>query len=100
MVHSSAVRSAAPSPTPQAQAPIPTGRTLAQIPRGSTEELRVALDEFAGHRYVALRLWRLDRRSGEWWPVKGKGVSIRLGELAEVVEALEIAANVAGVDLD
>ena len=74
------------------------GRLLVAIPRRSGEaeqELRIALDEYEGHPYLALRLWQLDPEGG-WWPVKGRGISVRIGELAEVLDALQGAIGLAG----
>jgi len=54
--------------------------------RGS-EELRVTLAEYEGHPYVSLRVWA-PGTDGRPWPVKGKGCSIRIAELADVADAL------------
>ena len=51
------------------------------------EELRVVLKTFKDHPYVSIRVWERDQ-AGEFWPVKGKGVSIRISEAADVAEAL------------
>lgn len=70
-------------------APSPEGERLATIPRGKTEELRLAWDEYEGHPYLGLRVWaKLDE--GKWIPTK-KGLSIRLHELAELLEGLGLA---------
>lgn len=77
--------------TAWAQAPRDDGIRLATLPRnvkGMREELRVSLATFEGHRYLSLRIWSQDRRSGQWWPVKGKGCSIKLREAREVADAL------------
>ena len=56
--------------------PEPSGETLAAFPRrgrfGEDQELRVVLDQYEGHRYLAIRLWQRDGRSGAWWPLRGK----------------------------
>jgi hypothetical protein len=80
-----------PSPPRQADPPEERGRRLATIPRGDDVELRVSLDSYRGHPYLSLRLWGQDVLSGEWWPLKGRGLSIRVGELEQVVDALESA---------
>jgi hypothetical protein len=80
-----------------AEAPEPTGETLASFPRkgsdGTEQELRVVLDEYQGHPYIAVRLWSIDRDTGAWWPVKGKGISVRLSEAQGVAEALTRALD-------
>jgi Transcriptional Coactivator p15 (PC4) len=67
--------------------PAERGQRLATIPRGRTEELRIALDEFEGRPYVALRLWA-QGSDGGFWPVRGKGLSVRVKELDDVIAAL------------
>jgi hypothetical protein len=67
--------------------PAETGRRLAAMPRGEGAEMRVVLDRYQDRPYVSLRLWERDR-DGEWWPVKGKGCSVRTGEVAELIAAL------------
>lgn len=77
-----------------AEAPQPSGETLATLPRkgpdGARQELRVVLDEYQGHRYISVRLWQAGQ-DGAFWPLKGKGVSIRLGEAEGVAAALQQA---------
>lgn len=76
--------------TAQAEAPRESGTRLATLPRrgpaGEAQELRVVLDAYNGHEYLSVRLWQGDR--GSWWPVKGKGVSVRLSEAEPVAAAL------------
>jgi hypothetical protein len=83
----------------QAQAPEPSGQVLASFPRrgqhGEEQALRVCLDEYRGHPFVQVRLWQRDGRSGDWWPVKGKGISIRIAEAEGVIEALGRALDLA-----
>jgi hypothetical protein len=77
------------SPTPERPTPpIESGQRLATFPRGQGVELRVCLSEFKGRPFISLRQWEQDQRTGDWWPVKGKGCSIRLGEIAGLVEAI------------
>jgi hypothetical protein len=86
----------------QASAPDEHGVRLLACPRtgrtGGEEEFRVHLSEFNGHKYVSCRVWARDSRTGDWWPVKGKGVSIRLGELSDVADALQAARRLADQD--
>ena len=63
------------------------GEPLGTFARGDgREELRVSLKSYEGHPYVALRVWERDR-AGQFWPSKGKGLSIRIAEAAGVAEA-------------
>lgn len=82
----------------QSSPPIPTGQELARILRpkhdGGDDVLRIALDSFEGHPYVAIRVFNRDR-DGNLWPVRNKGLSVRVGELAQVAEALRRAERIA-----
>ena len=67
----------------QSGPPEERGRRLAVFPRGQREELRVSLDTYEGHQFVRLQLWEVNG-----WPIRGKGCSIRLREVAELAEVL------------
>jgi hypothetical protein len=79
-------------PTP----PVTTGTLLARFPRngpdGAIQELRVSLDEIDGNPFLYLRVWQKEA-SEDWWPLKGKGVSIRLREAQGVAEAITRALD-------
>jgi hypothetical protein len=49
--------------------------------------MRVTLSEYEGHPYVSLRLWERDP-AGAWWPVRGKGCSVRLSEAGTLAGVL------------
>jgi hypothetical protein len=49
--------------------------------------MRLTSDSYEGHPYLRLQLWEGDDASG-WWPCRGKGCSIRMGEAAELAEVL------------
>jgi hypothetical protein len=76
----------------QAPPPEPSGQLLASFDRPNRdradEQLRVVLDQYEGHPFLSLRLWSRDDRSGAWWPVRGKGISVRLKEAEGVARAL------------
>jgi hypothetical protein len=67
------------------------GVKLATIPRGGDRELRIRWREFKGHHFVDVREWAASAQTGEWWPVKGKGVTIKAREIEQVLDALEDA---------
>jgi hypothetical protein len=46
----------------------------------------VSVHVYEGHPFVRVAPWQ--RGDGAWWPVKGKGASVRPRELAHVVVAL------------
>jgi hypothetical protein len=69
-----------------------TGPLLVAIPRGKPdrngkpeEEIRLSLAEFKGHEYLALRVFRLNLDGG-YFPVAGKGVSVRLSEAQAIAD--------------
>jgi hypothetical protein len=85
-----------PSPPPAPAPPKAPGRALAAIPRGDgSAELRISLEEFKGHPYVAVGVWERGRRGG-WTQAKGKRLSVRLGEVATVIQALQQVLAITG----
>src|SRR3990170_4674469 len=64
------------------------GERLATIDRGPNVELRVGLKEFKGHRFIRLQEWSVNTHNSQWWPVKGKGCSVKLRELDRVITSL------------
>jgi hypothetical protein len=82
--------------TQTTEAPAERGRRLATFDRSTPkaeEEFRVSLDEYDGHPYVSLRVWSL--MDGQWWPVKGRGCSVRIAECADLAAALKRAEQLA-----
>lgn len=75
----------------QPAAPADQGQRLATFDRGEGTELRVNLAEYNGHPYISIRVWERNQ-AGQWWPVKGKGCSIRMNEAAELAKVLDLAA--------
>src|SRR4051794_8547083 len=64
---------------------------------GNEDEFRVSLDEFEPDdgnpsRYASIRIWWRGR-DGEWLPGKA-GITIRRGELAGVIAALQQASRI------
>jgi hypothetical protein len=81
-----------PNPPRQAAAPQESGGRVATFARHGGEELRVSLAEYEGHPYLSLRVWA-PGTDGQLWPVRGKGLSVKLREVAGLAEVL---ATVAG----
>jgi hypothetical protein len=75
-------------------APSDDGEKLATIDRGPGKQLRIRLRRFSGHQFIDLREWS-SRDGGEWWPVKGRGITIKPREPAAVVRALQDAERLA-----
>ena len=74
-------------PAPPTRAALDKGLVCGELARADGSSLVVAIKEYEGKRFVSIALW-----SGGW-PMKGKQVSVRLGELAQVLEALVVAAE-------
>jgi Transcriptional Coactivator p15 (PC4) len=81
-----------PDPPRQAAAPQESGQRVATFARHGGEELRVNLAEYQGHPYLSLRVWA-PGTDGQLWPVRGKGLAVKLREVAGLAEVL---ARVAG----
>jgi hypothetical protein len=78
--------------TATAERPGSADEVLATLRRGHREELRVSLAEYEGHPFVSIRVWA-PGQDGRLYPVRGKGVSVRVRELADVADALRLAAD-------
>jgi hypothetical protein len=85
-----------PAERPQAEQrpepPVDRGERLATFARGDGVEMRVSRAEYQGRPFVSLRVWERDQ-AGAWWPVKGKGCSVRMNEVGELAEALQRVAT-------
>ena len=80
-------------PRPRPEGPPPeNGHRVATFERHGREELRVNLAEYEGHPYLSLRVWA-PGQDGQLWPVKGKGLSVKLREVAGLAEALTSLAQ-------
>jgi hypothetical protein len=78
-------------PEPQ-HGPVEEGVTLATFDRNrGTERLRVSLEEFNGYGFVRLQAWQINR-DGEWWPCKGRCITVKIHETGQLAAVL---ANVA-----
>lgn len=63
-------------------------RVLATIRKNNREEIRVTRGDFKGHDVVGIRVWFLDRDSGEMRPGK-EGFAFRAALLDEIIGALQ-----------
>ena len=77
-----------------AKAPEEDGQRLATMQRGPDEEIRVTWRTYEGRPYVAIRFWTR-KFDGQWWPDKGRGISIRIRELPELATAVSAAIDLA-----
>ncbi len=76
--------------------PTENGERLATLERGDDEQVRINWATYEGHPYVSFRLWTRDQL-GQWWPDKARGITVRLREIDQVVEALTSASDLAEV---
>jgi hypothetical protein len=87
-----------PANTPSSgDAPDP-GTVLASIARPDGTQLRVSAHTYEGRPFVRVAPWSSRDGGSTWWPVKGKGASVKVRELAAVAAALLDALDVVGND--
>jgi hypothetical protein len=82
--------------------PRESGKRIATFPRSGrpgkpTEEQRWTVDTFEGHPYIGGRIWT-QGSDGCFYPTQ-KGITVRRGELLQLIRALCGAAREMGVDL-
>lgn len=83
----------APTSTPD------PGRILARVPRYDGTELRVSLLLYQGDPskpFVRVAVWQSG--AADAWPLKGKGVTVKVRELAAVASALGGAVDATAGD--
>jgi hypothetical protein len=80
-----AVERQRPANATSPDAPDP-GKVLARLPRPDGTELRVSEHLYEGRPFVRVAPWQ--QSGGAWWPVKGKGCTVKVRELAQVAAAL------------
>lgn len=70
-------------------------RIFAEIPVRRGEQLRIALSEFKGNTFIAVRTWYLDSND-ELKP--GKGVNVKVEHLPAIADAIGQALEAARAD--
>src|SRR5438477_303213 len=76
-----------PCPPKTSAPPEDDGQDLGTIERRDGEQLRVRLKQYCGRDFVWIQPWS-PGPDGRLWPQRGRGVSIRINELADVLRAL------------
>lgn len=84
---------AARAATSAVKAPDP-GQILASIDRADGTQLRVSQHLYEGRPFLRIAPWQRGA-DGSWWPVKGKGVTVKVRELGAVAEGLCAAMDAA-----
>lgn len=88
------LRQVAPSsPGSRGRPPQENGERLATIARGTDEQLRLSWAEYNGANFLNLRVWK--RIEDGWWPERGKGLTVRMNELADFAEGVAAAMDAA-----
>jgi transcriptional coactivator p15 (PC4) len=64
------------------------GVKLATINRGPNCELRIRWKTFKGFPYLDVREWTVNKDNAQWFPTKGKGITVKPRELSDVIAAL------------
>ena len=80
-----------PDAADRRMSPTDDGVKLGTLLRGPDVELRIRAKEFKGHSYLDIREWSRKAADQDFWPVKGRGVTLKPRELADVIAALEAA---------
>lgn len=71
------------NPPPSAKETPDQGEVLARAARPDGTELRVSVHEFNGAKFIRVALWQPNG-----WPVKGKAVAVRMGEVPTVARGI------------
>lgn len=79
-------------PAPAASKAPDPGQVLSTAVRPDGTELRVSLHHYEGKPFLRIAPWQRGS-DGAWWPVKGKGVSVKVRELGAVGEGLAAAMD-------
>lgn len=63
------------------------GQVYLRLPRAGGHELRVSAHTYKGHEFVRIAPWQKGANDA-WWPVTGKGVTLKPAELDAVATEL------------
>lgn len=70
------------------------GRIFAREKRRDGTEFRVSLHTFRGSTFVRVAAWQLGADRKHWWPVRDKGMTVKLSEIGAAVTGLCDAMDV------
>ena len=60
---------------------------IKQIKKNSSEVYRIYEKEYEGYKFIDVRIYYMDRKSGEYKPTK-KGISIMPNNAGEIIEGI------------
>ena len=75
---------------PERKAPVENGERLVTIARNDNDELRLNWAEYNGHNFLNVRVWT-QGDDGQLFPHRDKGLTVRIAELADFAEGVEMA---------
>jgi hypothetical protein len=68
---------------------------ITQIKKNSNEVYRIFEKEYEGYRFIDVRIYYMDKNSGEYKPTK-KGISIMPNNVGEIIEGILKAMEAMG----
>ena len=70
---------------------------IEQVPKNSTEVYRISEKEYEGYRFIDVRIYYMDKNSGEYKPTK-KGISIMPNNVEDIINGILKAMEVMGYE--
>lgn len=82
-----------PNPPRPSAPPTDSSTRLAVFPRPNREEIRLGISYYNNRAYIRAQIWAENDR-GELWPLRGRSVTFRPDELAELIASLRSAERI------
>ena len=60
---------------------------ITQIKKNSSEVYRIYEKEYEGYKFIDVRIYYMDRKTGDWKPTK-KGISLMPNNVPDVIEGI------------
>tara|TARA_B100000214_G_scaffold371539_1_gene348117 strand:- start:1147 stop:1383 length:237 start_codon:yes stop_codon:yes gene_type:complete len=60
---------------------------ITQIKKNSNEVYRIYEKEYEGYKFIDVRIYYMDRKTGDWKPTK-KGISLMPNNVPDVIEGI------------
>ena len=64
-----------------------SGVKIATLNRGPNRELRIRWKTFKGFPFLDIREWSINNDNSQWFPAKGKGITVKPKELEALADA-------------
>ena len=62
-------------------------KLITQIKKNSNEVYRIYEKEYEGYKFIDVRIYYMDRKTGDWKPTK-KGISLMPNNVPDVIEGI------------